>query len=266
MSINGRVVRKGLLGAVLCMLMLAEPPLLVALVGVIKPITRIVGALSEKEIIKLSILSKTPGGTKQVGKILGNLRLPDEIRGDTYLRIAIHQGTILRREAEEIYSSLSKVSGFSTTLRKIIGNSLPKTKGHLNELRIANEASKHGFEVMEIGKKFDDPIKKASADIDVILRKKDILFPMEVKDYDKFKLSDMNMLRRDMDTLVAFKKRHSNVNPDDSVTPVFTITNRPTNHQLKRLMLAEAQKRGVQLIFGAPLEQIEKIKLLESII
>ena len=263
MSINSGAVRKGLLGAVLCILMLVEPPLLVALAGIIKPITKIVGALSDKKIIALSGLSRTEGA-KQVGRILGKLRLSDEILEDTYLRIAVHQGTILRREAEELYASLSKVPGFRTTLRKITGKAPNLTKGHLNELRIANEASKHGFEVTGIGTKFDDGIKKGISDIDVILRKKDRLFPMEVKDHNNF--SHMNMLREDMDTLVAYKRWRSNINPDDSIIPVFTITNRPTNPQLERLMLTEAQRRGVQLIFGPPLEQIEKIKILESII
>ena len=260
MSINSGAVKKGLLGAVLCILMLVEPPLLVALTGVIRPITKIAGALSDKKITDLSMLSKTPGGTNHVGKILGKLRLSNEILEDTYLRIAVRQGTILRREAEEMYAALSRVSGFRTALRKITGNSSNATKGHLNELRIAHEASRHGFKVTGIGEKFSDGVKIRETDIDVILRKNGRMFAIEAKNYDQF--SNLDMLRSDMNTLVEYKKFHKGEN----IIPVFTITKRPTNPQREALMFAEAEKRGVQLLFGTPLEQIEQIKLLESII
>ena len=300
MSINSGAVRKGLLGAVLCILMLVEPPLLVALTGVIRPITKIVGALSDKKIIDLSMLSKTPGGTEQVGKILGKLRLSNEILEDTYLRIAVRQGTILRREAEAMYAALSGITGFRTALRKITGNAKNKKEGHLNilnmlriarvayehgfkvmeigndsintdnannvkkghsnESRIAHEASRHGFEVTEVEEELNDGTKRMDTDIDIILRKNGKIFAIEAKNYDQF--NNLDMLRLDMDTLVEYKKFHKGEN----IIPIFTITNRPTNSQREALMFAEAQKRGVQLLFGTPLEQIEQIKLLELII
>ena len=300
MSINSGAVRKGVLGAVLCMLMLVEPPLLVALTGVIRPITKIVGALSDKKIIDLSMLSKTPGGTEQVGKILGKLRLSNEILEDTYLRIAVRQGTILRREAEAMHAALSGIPGFRTALRKTTGNAKNKKEGHLdilnmlriarvayehgfkvmeignnsintdnvnnvkkghsNESRIAHEAPRHGFEVTEVEEELNDGTKRMDTDIDIILRKNGKIFAIEAKNYDQF--NNLDMLKLDMDTLVEYKKFHKG----ESIIPVFTITNRPANPQREALMFAEAQKRGVQLLFGTPLEQIEQIKLLELII
>lgn len=262
MASTGRAVRSSVIGALMCVFVLVEAANLFALVGAIRPITKIAGALSDTMIKELADLSKT-SGVGQVGQILGKLKLSDEILEDTYLRVAIQQGTILRREAEDMYASLSRVPGFRTTLRKITSRSLSQRKGHLNELKIANEASKHGFDVLEIGRHFKDPIKQSTSDIDVILKRGDRLFPMEVKDYDNF--VDMIMLRQDMDTLVAFKNSPIGI-PKDNIIPVFTLTNGPTNPQVEILMIEEAQKRGVELIFGTPLQQVEKIKLLESII
>ena len=257
---KSRTVRTICLTLVLCSVIIVETRVSVALVGLIKPITQIAGALSEKTIVELTTLAAKTKGVEKVGKFLGQLRLSDKLLEDTYLRIAVQQGTILRREAEELYNSLSRVPGFYTTVRKIIGNAPSKTKGHLNELRIANEASKHGFDVSGIGIRFSDPMKRGPADIDVLLRRHGKSFAIEAKDYNNF--SDMIMLRRDMDTLVAFR----NANAGDNVIPVFTVTKRPTNPQLERVMITEAQRRGVQLLFGDHVQQIEKIKILESII
>jgi len=118
-------------------------------------------ALSKEEIIRLSKLSDEVGGTAKIGKELGKLNLPNEVLEDAFMRIAIYQNKITRKEAEEMFSKLSQTEGFRTTLRKIIGNSDIVTAGHLNELRIANTAASHGFKVISIGAKFDDPTKKA---------------------------------------------------------------------------------------------------------
>ena len=250
---------KSVLLTAMVILLLIEVPLAEALVGSIRPIAKIAGALSGKNIKALVKLSEEANGTKKVGETLGKLKLPDNLLEDTYLRIAIAQGKVLRKEAKEMYRNLSGVPGFRTTLRKITGDNLIATKGHLNELRIANEASRNGFSVSAIGKRFNDGVKKNDTDIDIILEKGGKNFIIEAKESKDFK--NMIQFRSDIETLVQYKKQSGG-----NVTPVFTITNPPNSPQRIRQMQAEAERQGVQLIFGNPSEQIIKIEMLEQII
>ena len=233
--------------------LLIEVPIAEALVGAIRPIVNIAGALSSKKIRGLIELSN-----EKVGKTLGKLKLPDELLEDTYLRIAIGQGRIPRKEAAEMYRNLSGVPGFRTTLSKITGDNPLATKGHLNELRIANEASRKGFSVSAIGKRFNDGVRR-NTDIDIILEKGGKSFIIQAKDSKDFK--DMIQFRSGMETLVQYKKQSGG-----NTTPVFTITNRPTNPDRIRQMQGEADRQGVQLIFGNPSDQILQLNMLEQII
>ena len=256
---------KSILLTAMVIVLLIEVPLAEALVGTIRPIAKIAGAVSNKKIKALVKLSEEANGTKKVGETLGKLKLfenlPEDARlkllEDTYLRIAIAQGRMLRKEAKEMYRNLSGVQGFRTTLGKITGNNPLATKGHLNELRISNEASRRGFSVLGIGRPFDDGIKKSATDIDIILDKGEKKFIIEAKDSINF--ADMIQFRQDISTLVQYKKQHGGI-------PIFTITNRPNSPQRIRQMQGEAERQGVQLIFGNPSEQIIKIEMLEQII
>ncbi len=227
---------------------------------IISALTKSSKALPEEEIIRLSKLSDEVGGTAKIGKELGKLNLPNEILEDAFMRIAIYQNKISRTEADEMFSKLSQTEGFRTTLRKIIGNSDIVTAGHLNELRIANIAASHGFKVISIGAKFDDPAKKALTDIDLILQKGNKTFIVEAKHYAETSKIPLDHYRADLDTLIAYKGKDSNM------IPIFTFTNKPTDPQYLKSLQSEADKRGVQLIFGEAQETITQIKMLGEIL
>ncbi|MBK1646882.1 hypothetical protein CKO25_20090 [Thiocapsa imhoffii] len=216
--------------------------------------------LPAEEIVKLSKLSQEAGGTRKVGQVLGERNLPNEVLQDTFMRIAIYQNKIPRKEAELMYFRLGNTPGFRTTLRKVIGNSDAGTAGHLNELRIADAASARGFKVLGIGEKFNDGLKRAPTDIDLILKRKEKTFVIEAKDYASKSRLPLDKYRADLETLKAYKKG------DDSVVRVFTITNKPNDPRYLKMLQHEADSRGVQLIIGKPAEQIEQIKILGEIL
>lgn len=149
----------------------------------ITKISKSTKTLPDDEIIRFAKLASEGKGTKKVGQALGRLNMPNDVLEDVYLRIAIYQNRIARKEAEVMFVRLNGTQGFRITLSKVIGNSSEKTVGHLNELRIANSASINGFKVLGIGRKFDDGIKKAATDIDVLLKKGTKTFVVEAKDY-----------------------------------------------------------------------------------
>ena len=254
--------------AFLFILLLIAPPQALAFWGslfkkspsIIAKLSKSSKALPDDEIIKLSKLSDEANGPAKVGKHLGKLNLPNDVLEDTFMRIAIYQRKVTRTEAEGMFVRLGETPGFRSTLRKIIGNNVAVTTGHLNELRIADVASQNGFKALGIGEKFIDRLKRAPTDIDVILERGGKRFAIEAKHYAPTNPIPMDRYRADLDTLVEYKKTDS-----QQVIPIFTMTNKPTGRHLQRLE-HEANQRGVQLIFGTPQEQIEKIKVLETIL
>lgn len=219
-------------------------------------------ALSPKQIKKLAKLLEEVHGTKKIGKVLGKMKLPNEVLEDTFMRLAIYTKKIKRKEAEEMMQHLKDVPGFRTTLRKIIGKSGKKTVGHLHELRLAKKASKNGFKVVGIGEKFSDGIKSMPSDIDVLLRKKNKLFAIEAKSYLPTTNMKPSMIKADMKTLSNYTKQDKSKN----IIPIFSITNKPSSKNTLKILETEAKKNGVQLIYGNPQEQIEQIKLLSEIL
>lgn len=219
-------------------------------------------SVANEDIIKLSNMSDEINGTKEVNKYIGTLNLPQEVREDIYLRIAIYQNKISREESELMMQNLKGVEGFSSTLSKVIGNNPNGTIGHLNELRIANNASQNGYEVMSIGKKFDDGIKQQLTDIDILLRKngRDIL--IEAKNYKSTTKMDLIKFRADLDTLNSYDTNISN----KKSLKIFSFTEKPDDLGLLKQYQFWAKEKNVQLIFGTPEEQIEQIKILEKII
>jgi len=224
-------------------------------------ITRSSKALPDDEIIRLSKLSDEAKGPAKIGKKLDDLGLPNEVLEDTYIRIAIQQKKVTRKEAEGMYSRLSDTPGFRTTLRKIIGNNAMGTAGHLNELRIADIASAHGFKVLHIGEKFDDGIKRALTDVDIVLKKRNKYFAIEAKSNVATTIIPMDKYRADLDTLVVYKNKHPN-----TLIPIFSMTDKPVDPRYLEKLIYEANKRDVQLIFGSPHDQVIKIKLLGDIL
>lgn len=130
-------------------------------VPIIAKISKASEVLPNDEIVRLASLAAEAKGTARVGEELGRLNLPNEVLEDALLRIAVHQGRIARTEAEGMFSCLTGVPGFRTTLRKIVGNSEVGTAGHLYELRLADGAAGRGMKVVGISEKFDDGMKRA---------------------------------------------------------------------------------------------------------
>ena len=175
----------------------------------------------------------------------------------------LYQNKVTRKEAEGMFARLSDTPGFQTTLRKVIGNNATGAAGHLNELRIADTASTYGFEVLQIGEKFDDGARQALTDIDIVLKKGTKYFAIEAKSNAPTTIIPMDRYRADLNTLIIYKQNHPGV-----LIPIFifTITNRPADPRYMRLLQLEAENRNVQLIFGSPQEQVVKIRLLGDIL
>ena len=215
--------------------------------------------LSDDLIKVLAGISRQSGGTKEVGKILGRMKLTDRGLEDAYLRILREQGRLSPSEFNTLRRNLGGTPGFRTTLRKITGNSDSVSKGHLNELRIANKASNRGFGVAGIGTKFDDGLKRGASDIDLLLTKNGKTFAVEAKDRSYVESQQfLAEFRRDLDTLVEYRK------VNDGVIPVFTLTRRPSDRYMKQLTDA-ARRRGVELIVGPVDSQVEQLRMLANI-
>ncbi len=218
--------------------------------------------LSPKQIDKFAKILKETKGTKKLGKLLGKMNLKNEVLEDTFMRLAVYRKKINPKEAKEMFINLSGTKGFRTTLKKVVGNGTQKTKGHLNELKIANNATKRGFKVQGIGETFVDGIKKSPTDLDVLLTRKGKTFAIEAKDYSSKTTIPLDKFRGDMDTLVSYVKQ----NPSKKIIPIFSMTNKPNSISKMRQLEKMAEKKGVQLIFGNPQEQIVQIKLLGEIL
>lgn len=219
-------------------------------------------ALPDEEIIKLSNIAKQSGGTKIVGKELGKLNLPNDTLEDTYMRIVVHQSTLPREEAESMFSRLRGTAGFRSTLSKIIGASNVKTSGHLYELRIADKATQYGIKAKGIGIQFDDGIKQGITDVDVLLEISGRPIAIEAKDYLSTTPIPLIKFRSDFISLAQYAKQQL---PSKVIT-VFSMSNKPNDALSLRILEHEAQKNGVQLIFGNPEQQIIQIKQLQEIL
>ena len=64
-----------------------------------------------------------------------------------------------------------------------------------------------------------------------------------------------------MDTLVSYRNQHGK-----DVIPIFSITHPPNNPSSIKLLEKEAERRGIQLIYGNPQEQIHLINQLSEIL
>ena len=217
--------------------------------------------LADEIIEKFVEISKKSGGTKQIGKKLGKMQLPDEVLEDAFLRIAFARQIVTRAEAVSMFSKLSGVKGFRTTLRRIIGNSEQVTKGHLYELRIAAKAHDEGFTVREIGGAFRHGTKKWT-DIDVVLEKNGKTFVVEAKNYEARTPFKMDDIRGKMDTLNEYRAYLN----DRDVVPILCVSNVPASTRTLTTLIREAKRREIELVFGDARAQAIQFKLLEAIL
>jgi hypothetical protein len=225
-------------------------------------ITKSTKAIPDNKIVDFAKILKESKGTKKLGKLLGKMKLSDEVLEDTFIRLAIYQKKIDVKEAKEMFSNLTNTKGFRTTSRKIIGNGTNKTAGHINELKIANGAFKRGFKVKGIGVTFVDGIKKSPTDLDVLLTRKGKVFAIEAKDYAVNTPIPLDKFRGDMDTLASYVKK----NPSKKIIPIFSMTNKPKSAIKMKQLKKIAKEKKVELVFGTPEEQIEQIKMLGEIL
>lgn len=218
-------------------------------------------SLPEDEIVRLSGLASKTGGTREVSRSLGKMHLSDDVLEDAYLRIAIDQTKLTRQEAEGMMRRLRGTPGFRSALSKIVGNSHLKSTGHLYELRIADKATEYGFKVKGIGIPFEDMNKAAVTDIDVLLERNGKTVAIEAKDYLPGTPIPMDKFRLDMQTLMEY----SNQNKKSASILVFSINNKPEAEWSLKLLIKEAEKRGIELLIGSPEKQVIQIEQLTKI-
>jgi hypothetical protein len=215
-------------------------------------------ALPDETIIECAKKSLQPGGTKLCGKILGDMKLPNEVFEDTYARILIQQQRVTRSDAKGWMHRLSGVDGFRTTMRKCSSANLAGFVGHVNEIRIADDAVGSHFKVKGIGVPFKDPWKNGMTDIDVILVKGRREFVIEAKSYPSTTPIPLDTFRADMVTLAEYRK----ANPGKDVQAVFQITEKPSDPKTLRLLEEAAKNHNVELIYDNPAGLIVQIERL----
>jgi len=215
-------------------------------------------SFSDDEIVRLSNIAKQSGGTKKVGNELGKLNLRNDQLEDIYIRIAVHQSSLTRIEAQGMFDRLNGTPGFRTTLRKIIGASEVKTAGHLNELRISDHAVQQGLKAKGIGVRFDDGVKSADTDIDVLLAKGNTQVAVEAKFYSPSTSLPFDKFQADMISLTKYSESQL----PNRVIKVFSMTGKESDFAPEDVIYLKkiAENNGVELIFGTPQEQVILIK------
>ena len=217
--------------------------------------------LPDEEIFVLANRAKQAGGTKLIGQELARRNLPAQVLDDAYMRIVVCQARIDRKEAERLIFLLRGTPGLRSTLSKIAGANGAKTAGHLNELRIAGAGAREGFAVRGIGVQFNDQLKRAPTDIDLLMGLRGRTLAVEAKDYLPDTPIPLDVFRADMDSLAQYRKLY----PGERVIPVFTVTNRPKDTAVVRLLEQAAEQRGVELVFGDPGEQVYLMRMLVDV-
>jgi hypothetical protein len=220
----------------------------------VKLLGKVEHALPEEGIVKLTS-QIAQSGISKVGQVLETAGLSRTALEDAYLRIAVNQSKLEKTEAEHMFHNLTGVDGFKETIRKVVGINANQTKGHLQELRIANHAKEQGLEVVSIGQKFDDGIKKQLTDMDVILKKDKNTFLIQSKHYESPSSYNPVKLQGDADSLLQYKQTSCN----KDCIPVFFFTNEPPANVSA---LLTKTKPDVHLIVGDAESQVIQLKIL----
>ena len=202
-------------------------------------------------IKQLARLGKT-SGSKELGANLIRLseKLPEAQRlaflEQAYVDILVRQGRLSARKADEVIKNLSGTPGFRSALSKMSGISEAKASGHGFEVLAANALKKNGYKILAIGQRFDDGIKNAMTDIDLIAKKGSRTCIFELKNYHPQSI-DYNALinfRGDMQSLNAYAGKHANVRS------FFVISSRPVDNNIDKLLRAAAKSQNVELLYA----------------
>lgn len=209
----------------------------------------IAGALPETEIAELAARCGKVGGLDEVGQILGRKLLNDSQLEDAFLRMAVKNGRLNMAEAEKVFTELAGTPGLRTLARKVNSVSDVQARGHLQEMLIGLRSKERGMEVQEFGKRFDDGVKGAPTDIDVVLSRAGKRLAIESKAYEAE--VPMDVVRADSVSLRAFCQS----NP--GTRPAFCFRNAPS-----RAIQKELQRREIECVAGDPEEiaaQLERL-------
>lgn len=207
--------------------------------------------LSTEVIKKLAGLGKGYGA-KAVGtelaqyaaKVPNNVR--DEFLESTYLRVLVEQGRLTPGKAEELFANLAKVPGFRSSLSKMCGMSDAKAVGHGYEVMLASSLKKKGYKIIEIGQRYDDGIKAAATDIDLVTSKGGNKYIFELKNYQPSNIDHNSVInfRADMQSLNSYASK----NP--GTKSFFVISNKPADPNIEKLLEAHAKAQNVKIIYG----------------
>lgn len=191
-------------------------------------------------------------GSKEVGSILHKMaaQLPDVQRviflEQAYVLILVKQGRLTSQQADEIIRNLSGTPGLQKTLSKMCGMNNSKASGHSFEVLAANELKKSGYEIIEIGKIFDDGIKNAVTDIDIVAKKGNTTYIFEMKNYSPTSITSNSLInfRADMQTLNSY------ANKNENVKSIFVISSKPMDINQDKLLKAAAKSQNIELIYA----------------
>lgn len=241
-------------------------------VSVLPSAGKYVVELSDDIIIKLAKIGKIEG-RPALGKKLAQYatNVPEKYR-DTYLKTAylkilVAQGRLSKIRANEFMENIGEVKGFISAMSKMSGKprdfkgllytSDPNAVGHGFELEFANELAKNKYRVVEIGRKFDDGIKKGLTDIDVIAVRDSRNYAFELKNYGRYLTNDnIITFKNDINTLRLFALKNKNT------IPIFILSNRPSNINHINLLEAYGKYYNVNIIFG---DAKTAVKIMEII-
>lgn len=206
--------------------------------------------LKPSQIDELTELTKKRDGVKEVGKILAAKNLTESERSAIYLKILTNKGLITEQEAGEYFKNLNLVPGFSSTIRKAMGASSRGSSGHLAEIQQANAVKNQGWEVVSIGEKFSDGIKKGLTDIDLRFNIGKRKYIAEIKNYQEGTSIPLDKWRSDMESLAAYQK--INAKSGEKIDAIFIVRNIPKSDKDRKLLEQAARNYGVRILFGEP--------------
>ena len=216
----------------------------------VKTITKI----SVKVAEELGVLGKNSGSSavaNELFKLAKNVppELKEKFFESSYLKILVAQNRLPASMEDEILKNLSGVPGFKSTLSKMVGKpgvNDAKAVGHGFEILAANEFKKKGYNILSIGERFNDGIKSAPTDIDLIISKGRTKYVFELKNYNPYDYNNNTLIqfRSKMESLEAYAKAN------DNVKPFFVISNKPADKKNVALLEAYAKYHNVKILYA----------------
>jgi hypothetical protein len=224
------------------------------------PLARHADALDNIEIRRLADELGQPDGWAKVRGALDARRLSGASRADALTRLAVARGVMTRDEGVDMYRRLVSVPGYEGTVGRLLWNNDAVVRGAAQELRLASNLSARGVKVLKLEDKFDDGLKAAPTDIDVVVRKGDTDFPVEVKHYEDISRTQLQeVFVPDLASLKAYSQQPG---LQRLQCPVMAITSRPSDPQIETELRSAGAAAGVRVVYGTAEVLAEKISFL----